>query len=174
MNKLLSIVFGGLLLFLLSACNGQQEQGQMISEDMEDSTMPIDYSTHEEAEQQLHDGGGTRNSPKQEEAQDFTGFQENLPPSQQHLKGFYNEEAQTITEELNARDEIRLAQVYVTDERIIVSLTLNQEYDDHAASIADSVYKQVESHAKDKEVLVYTGDIYWNQMRDRDAREPAR
>ncbi|QTM99941.1 hypothetical protein ERJ70_11960 [Sediminibacillus dalangtanensis] len=172
MNKLLLFVFGCLLFLLAAGCSDQQEEGQMIREDMEDSTMPIDYSTHDEAERNLDDGEN-RNG-QQEEGQDFTGYQENLPPGQQRLEGFYNEQSQTISEDLNQLDEITLAQVYVTEDRVIVSLTLNQEYDDKAASIADKVYSKVERQAEGKEVLVYTGDIYWNQMRDRDAREPAR
>ncbi|SDM99088.1 YhcN/YlaJ family sporulation lipoprotein [Sediminibacillus halophilus] len=172
MNKLLLFVFGCLLFLLAAGCSDQQEEGQMISEDMEDSTMPIDYSTHDEAESKLDDG--KNQNGQEEKAQDITGYQENLPPGQQHLEGFYNEQSQSISEDLNKLDEIKLAQVYVSDDRIIVSLTLNQEYDDKAASIADKVYSEVERQAEGKEVLVYNGDIYWNQMRDRDAREPAR
>ncbi len=172
MNKFLLFAFGCVILIVAAGCADQQEEGQMISEDMEDSTMPIDYSTHDEAERKLDDEGNRNGG--QEEAQDYTGYQENLPPGQRHLGGFYNELSQSITEDLNRLDEIKLAQVYVTDQRVIVSLTLNQEYDDNAASIADKVYSKVERQAEGKEVLVYTGDIYWNQMRDRDAKEPVR
>ncbi|SDK40440.1 YhcN/YlaJ family sporulation lipoprotein [Sediminibacillus albus] len=168
MKKKLMLLFSTIMFVMATACSRVQEEGQVIDEGMEDSTMPIEYSTHEEAERRLEDHS---KDGRQERGQNLNGHQENLPPGQAYNKGFYNEEAIGISEELNQWDEIRLSQVYASGDRVIVSLWLNQEFDDHAATISDRVYARVQELTQDKEVLVYTGDIYWNQMRDRDAKE---
>ncbi|WP_077621378.1 YhcN/YlaJ family sporulation lipoprotein [Sediminibacillus massiliensis] len=160
--------------FILAGCMQNESDNRMIEEGMEDSTMPINYGTKQEAENSLgNEEKGDRF--EQEQAQHLHDFQEdmeaphNKPDS--YNKEFYNEEASKISSELNKWDEIKISQVYVSDERIIVALLLNQEFDEHSPKIAERVESHVKEVSPGKEVLVYTGDIYWNQMRDNDGRD---
>lgn len=139
------------------------------NENMENLTQPIAYETKNQANQRFQKNLSSeqkKNSPNEE---DLSTPPEGLKKNS-YTDGFYNKESKAVAEQLNKMEEIKMTQAFVTDEKIIVSVMINQEYDENVKNISDEVYRQVESISPNKKVIVYTDDIHWNRLRNLDAR----
>jgi len=83
---------------------------------------------------------------------------------------YTNEETDKISEHLMRLREINVAQVAETDTKVIVAVMLNNHADQH---IANWIEEEASQFVNDKEIVVYTDDVYWYQHRNLDAKSRA-
>ncbi|WP_226037023.1 YhcN/YlaJ family sporulation lipoprotein [Aquibacillus saliphilus] len=169
-----------LLLFcFIVGCNNQNEEALDRDKSIDDNYHPLAYNTKSEEEKRIreHHNAKDNQGKNQEniEEQYLNGFQKDMNnprgTEDSYTKSFYNQDSETISKEINELDEVRLTQTIVTDEQIIISAMLKQEYYDvNLESIAEKIRSKAEQTIPNKKVVVYTDAIYWNKMRDLNSR----
>ncbi|WP_373892921.1 YhcN/YlaJ family sporulation lipoprotein [Virgibacillus natechei] len=150
---------------LLVACTNTGTDDTQDSN--ENSTQPIHYETEGEQKDRLNtrdqtigeQGGYPQSDQDGANASDYRGG---------YSDEFTNEESEKLSRQLKDRKDIVQAQVTSTDDRVIVAVILKEKFTDH--DIKDSIESEVRGAIPDKEVVVYTDEAYWEQMKDMDAR----
>lgn len=158
-TKIVSI---SVLCYLLIGCTDNEESTQ---NNLDDAAQPINYETKKEQSDRL----GVRKKN--------TGEQGGYPQSEQTEMNngdergkkdlFTNEESISISNHLKEWREVIQAQVALTEDRVVVGVTLNPSA---PPNMQDIIKKEVQKIKPDKKVFVYTDDIYWDRMRNKDAR----
>lgn len=84
---------------------------------------------------------------------------------------FTTDEAVAISDRLRGKSVINQAQVASTGDRIIIGVMLTKYAKRHAddQQIIREIETEVQSMAPGKEIIVYTDDDRWNQMKDLNA-----
>lgn len=86
---------------------------------------------------------------------------------------FTNEESLFITKELEKQKDIIQAQVASSEDRIVVAVMLREHVDhDMPQKIEEDVKELVPG--TNKQIIVYTDDVQWNQMKNLDTRLKAK
>ncbi|WP_404453222.1 YhcN/YlaJ family sporulation lipoprotein [Virgibacillus necropolis] len=80
---------------------------------------------------------------------------------------FTNEQSKAISDHLRKQRDIKLAQVAVTDEKVVVAVMLD-EHNNH--EISDDIEKEVRKFEPNKTIVVYTDDNHWDRMSNLKAR----
>ncbi|MCT2537978.1 YhcN/YlaJ family sporulation lipoprotein [Aquibacillus koreensis] len=178
MKKLIIyLVIGLLCSTVLVGClvkEGAQNDNIGGNDDLQDD-YPIAYNTQQEEAER--NGTNVNNPPERNREHYLEGFTTGLKkPDNQNTKyteQFYNEESQKVSEAVNKIEAVSITQVFSTEDQIFVSPLLEQtEYKDQddVDRIVEQVRKQVRQIVPDKEIVIYTDDIYWNEMRNINAR----
>ncbi|WP_407269578.1 YhcN/YlaJ family sporulation lipoprotein [Radiobacillus sp. PE A8.2] len=161
-------------LFVLVACQNDNEQAD-IDQTAEYQQEPIGFQS--ESDMHLQQVRQQQNDNDQLQEEYLEGYQDDLrrPDSQandSYSKSFYNETSQQIAEFVNQMNEVKLTQAFLREDSVIVAVMLDQRYyDEDIAPIINEIEKRVGLIVTDKEVIIQTDAIYWNQMRDLDAKE---
>lgn len=161
-----------LMCFLFAGCLGNEgaHNGKPGSVDETNDNNPIAYNTkQEEAERR---GITNTNSEEPRDPKHYLeGFQTDL--GEQNTQNttysdyFYSEDSKKVSEAVNELDEVNISQVMVTEEHVVVSVMLNRyEYSANMEEITEKIVNRAEQVIPNKEVIVYTDDIYWKKMRD--------
>ncbi|TFJ94001.1 YhcN/YlaJ family sporulation lipoprotein [Lentibacillus salicampi] len=150
-------------LFLLIGCaqyeSGEQDSGQNMN------SQPIHYESEKEHNERLgaedqgidEDGGYPQSEQKELNNGDRNGQSDK----------FTNEMSLNISNHLKQRNDVRQVQVAVSEERVVVGIMLS----DHAPpDMRERVEQEVQEMVPNKEVYVYTDEIFWDRMRNKDAR----
>lgn len=119
-----------------------------------DYTQPINYETNEEQDE--HEG-----YPQS----DQTGMNDGDETGQSDF--YTNEETVSIAHKLSKQKEVVQAQVALTEHKVVVGVMLN---DNAPPDMQETIKKQVQDMKPDKKVHVYTDDIYWDRMRNKDSK----
>ncbi|MFZ3576420.1 YhcN/YlaJ family sporulation lipoprotein [Virgibacillus sp. DJP39] len=82
---------------------------------------------------------------------------------------YTNEKSQEIVKYLMDRHGIKVAQVAITDEKIIVAVMFDDRTGTNDA-IADVIEKEVRKFDASKQIVVYTDQSNWEQVKDLKAR----
>jgi hypothetical protein len=163
-----------LLLFFITACTnaGDEETGMDTNDN--DAPEPIHYETEREQKDRLNvreQSIGERGGYPQTE-------QENI--SDADFEGGYtdmytNDRTEELADYLKRKQEIVQAQVAETDDRIVISVLLPED-PQHDVDISSSIEEEVRNILPgiDKQIVVYTDDVYWDRMKNLDARWKAR
>ncbi|QKY69569.1 YhcN/YlaJ family sporulation lipoprotein [Lentibacillus sp. CBA3610] len=125
------------------------------------NSQPIKYETQEEQDERL----GTE-SDEQKTYPDNKYKDINEGDSGKNTDKFTNEMSLSISNHLKQRHDVRQAQVAVTDEKVVVGVMLT---DQAPPDMRDLVEEEVQQLVPNKDVYVYTDDIYWDRMRNKDA-----
>ncbi|SFA69089.1 Sporulation lipoprotein YhcN/YlaJ (Spore_YhcN_YlaJ) [Lentibacillus halodurans] len=152
-----------IFLFALVGC-AEYKTGEQNTEDNMNS-QPINYETEEE-ENERH--GAENNNTNGQEG--YRGnAQEKLNEGDENAQNdlFTNEMSQSISSHLKQHNDVRQAQVAVSEERVVVGVMLS---DNAPPDMRELVEQEVQEMVTSKEVYVYTDDIYWDRMRNKDAR----
>lgn len=158
-------LIGLVSVFFITACgNDNAEQGNKPNQD--NQFQPIHYETPDDDKQErmgdkektIGEKGGYPQSDQKEvnRGDDNTNGANESPYS--------NEKTRLISKYLAERKEIVQAQVSETDDRIIVAvITKDQNKNLNLTPLIEKEVRQVEP---DKEIVVYTDNIYWHRMRN--------
>ncbi|ALX48193.1 YhcN/YlaJ family sporulation lipoprotein [Lentibacillus amyloliquefaciens] len=153
-----------LILFVFIGC-AQYETGEEGSSREDSNSQLINYETEQEQNERLGkntDNPGMNNDYPENNQGEINKGDEN---AQSDL--FTNEMSQSISTQLKQRNDIRQAQVAVTDERVVVGVMLT---DQAPPDMREVVEQEVKEMVPNKEVHVYTDDIYWDRMRNKDSQ----
>ncbi|SFD57780.1 Sporulation lipoprotein YhcN/YlaJ (Spore_YhcN_YlaJ) [Lentibacillus persicus] len=161
MQKTMWII--SLMLIVLVGC-AQYDSGEEEGSNENLNSQPINYETKKERNERL--GKDTDNSKENSELYDDDLAEINEGDEDAKTDIFTNEMSQSISKQLKQRKDIRQAQVVVTDERVVVGVMLTAQA---PPDMREVVEQEVSEVVSDKEVYVYTDDIYWDRMRNKDA-----
>ncbi|SHF65838.1 YhcN/YlaJ family sporulation lipoprotein [Ornithinibacillus halophilus] len=159
MQRLLFII-GSLV--LLSACNTTDDASPERNGQDHNNIQPIRYETEDDREQK--DIGQRGGYPQSE----LNGLHDD-GVNEKTRDQFFTEEAQEISDHLHQRKDIKQAQVAITDDRVVVAVTLNEYLEHH--EISRDIEKDVRKFVDDKAIVVYTDDYYWKRMKNLNARQ---
>src|SRR5699024_3917305 len=151
------------LSILLFGC-AQYETGEEGSQENMNS-QPINYETEQEQDERLEreeQGIDEQGGYLQSEQKELNDGDEN---AQSDL--FTNEMSMSISKHLKERKDVRQAQVAVSEERVVVGVMLT---DQAPPDMRERVEQEVQEMVPTKEIYVYTDDIYWDRMRNKDAQ----
>ena len=166
------IVPCSLLFLFLTACgnNGEEETG------MEDDNVsqPIHFETEQEQKDRLNvreqtigeRGGYPQTQQENVNEQDYEGGYSDI---------YTNDRTEEIAEYLQGKQEIIQAQVAETDDRIVIAVIL-PERTNRDADVSASIEEEVRNilPGTNKQIVVYTDDVYWDRMKNLDGRWKAR
>ncbi|UJL44955.1 YhcN/YlaJ family sporulation lipoprotein [Virgibacillus sp. NKC19-16] len=155
------------LTMLLVACTNTDTNDDTQNSNENSTSQPIHYETEEEQKNRLN----TRDQTIGEQGGYPQSDQDGVNSS--NYSGGYsdeytNEETEKLSRQLKDRKDIVQAQVASTDDRVIAAVILKEKYIDH--DIKGSIESEVSEAMPDKEVIVYTDEAYFDQMKDMDAR----
>lgn len=153
------------LTMLLVGCTNTDDNTENTNENS--STQPIHYETEGEQKDRLNtrdqsigeQGGYPQSDQEGANSSDYRGG---------YSDEFTNEETEKLSKQLKDRKDIVQAQVASTDGRVIVAVILKEKYTDH--DIKGSIESEVSEAIPDKEIVVYTDEVYWDQAKNLDAR----
>ncbi|MEC5422057.1 YhcN/YlaJ family sporulation lipoprotein [Virgibacillus sp. C22-A2] len=159
-----------LLILFVVGCTNADDNTQTNNEDIR--TQPIHYETESEqkARKGLRDktigeqGGYPQSDQEGVNASDYSGGYSDV---------FTNEESEFLANELQAHRDIIQAQVASTEDRIIVAVMLREHSNHDVAETIETEVREVIPET-DKQIIIYTDDIYWDRMKNLDARLEAR
>src|SRR5690625_1979386 len=150
--------------------NGEEEANM----DNDNVTQPIHYETEREQkdrlnvrEQTIGERGGYPQS-KQENIndQDYEGGYSDI---------YTTDRTEEIAEYLQKKQEIVQAQVAETDDRIVIAVMLPERTrcDVDAGRLIEEEVRNI-LPGTNKQIIVYTDDVYWDRMKNLDGRWKAR
>ncbi|GGJ84025.1 hypothetical protein GCM10007063_03140 [Lentibacillus kapialis] len=148
---------------LLFGC-AQYETGQEDSQENMNS-QPIHYENEKEQNERFgkeKQGIDEQGGYQQSEQKELNDGDEN---AQSDL--FTNEMSMSISKQLKERKDVRQAQVAISDEKVVVGVMLT---DQAPPDMRELVEREVQRMVPTKEIYVYTDDIYWDRMRNKDAQ----
>ncbi|SDQ46656.1 Sporulation lipoprotein YhcN/YlaJ (Spore_YhcN_YlaJ) [Virgibacillus subterraneus] len=158
--KILTII--SVIIFALVGC-GTEEGKQDNTENM--NSQPINYETKEEQKERtgnkepnLGEKGGYPQSEQTEMNDGDASGQSDL---------YTNQTSILISKKLKERREVIQAQVAVTDDKAIVGVIISPSSPPNMRKI---LKQEVHEMVPNREVEVYTDDIYWDRMRNKDAK----
>ncbi|MBM7569535.1 YhcN/YlaJ family sporulation lipoprotein [Aquibacillus albus] len=166
------------LTVMLSGCLGQEgsHNGEIGDMDNPDNNNPIAYSTEQEEAQRRGLNPVENEIDSENPEQLLEGYQTKMRNpndgnNASYNQSFYNQESQSIAREINQVEGVKISQVIVTDNHVIVSVMLDQyDYKTNPERIAEAIYNRTTDLVPDKEVNVYTDAVYWNKMKNLNAR----
>ncbi|MFD2046204.1 YhcN/YlaJ family sporulation lipoprotein [Ornithinibacillus salinisoli] len=153
------------MLFLIGCTN--QEEGRHAN-NQENNLQPIHYETPEEQRDRLGQDQsiGEQGGYPQSELEGLNGGETN----ERNMDRYTNERTMEISEHLSEHKYIKQAQVSETDDRIVVAVILNNHSDQTSLGDVDDraqqIEREVQQFVQDKQIVVYTDNIYWNRMRN--------
>ncbi|WP_171038033.1 YhcN/YlaJ family sporulation lipoprotein [Aquibacillus sediminis] len=151
-------------------CNTEENQTQ--PENIEE-TRNMSYHKGSEQSDQPNDDQEYSHAKSRDQALDgyLTGMGDPDKESSRYTEGFYNEDTIKVMEEVNKFDEVDVTQALVSDDTVYISPMLNQkEYSVDTESILSDIHTRIKQMYPDKKVIVESDGIFWNKMRDLDAR----
>lgn len=152
------------LMIVTAGCANTNEEGmQKTSQDKPD-THPISY------ENEGNQKGTTQdNAVRQQERQERINSGQT---DGNNVDIFTTEEAADISHQLRERTDVSQAQVATTKDRVIIGVMLskNAKHFTDDQQIIREIEQEVSSMIPEKEVVVYTDDAHWNQMKDLNAK----
>ncbi|MDC3415648.1 YhcN/YlaJ family sporulation lipoprotein [Aquibacillus salsiterrae] len=178
MNKIVVVAFLPLLLSVsLVGCLAQEGANNGKIGDMDNSTdnSPLAYNTKQEEINRLEANQTNYGRESEDADQLLDGYLTDLnrPESNNSENGFYSEESIKVGNAVNRIEAVKLSQVYSTEDKVFVSVMLDQEeYSTGIEQIKEQIYRTASKIVTDKEVIVWTDDVYWNELKDRQARFP--
>lgn len=141
----------GLLFFvILAACTNTRDNVQNNNQP-KDQTQPINFHS----------------SDKQKTRPDLTNnpYRDDNPA--RYSDAFTNEESIQISKTLEHKHDIMQAQVASTEDRVIVSLILN-DHTDH--EVTGKLQREIQEMVPDKQIIIYTDDPHWERMKNMDTK----
>ncbi|MUK86989.1 hypothetical protein GMD78_01050 [Ornithinibacillus sp. L9] len=156
----------GMSVFVITGC-ATQEEGRHAN-NSENNLQPIHYETPEQ--QREREGQprsiGERGGYPQSELEGLNAGD----TDDRNRDRYTNEKTMEISQYLSELRYIKQAQVSETNDRIVVAAILNNHSDQTSLGDADDRAQQIKQEVKkfgrDKEIVVYTDNIYWNRMRN--------
>ncbi|GAA0442515.1 hypothetical protein GCM10008983_19490 [Lentibacillus halophilus] len=151
-----------LMSFVLIGCGTDDDRQQ--TQDNND-TQPINYETEQERKdrQGVEDENiGERGGYPQTEQKRLNDGDENAQSD-----SFTNEMSMSIADQLKQKRKVKQAQVAVADDRIVVGVMINASA---PPDMRERLEKEVQNMVPEKEVYVYTDDIFWDRMRNKDSK----
>lgn len=156
-----------LLLFTIFtvACGNTNENTQDTEDNL--NTQPMHYETEGEQANRLNkrgqtigEQGGYRQSNQEGvNASDYSGG---------YSDPYTNEETERLATELKNRNDIVQAQVTTLDDRVVVAVKLKEKYVN--PNITESLEIDISEMMPDKEIVLYTDQVYWEQRKNLNAR----
>ncbi|RYG74809.1 hypothetical protein EU245_01100 [Lentibacillus lipolyticus] len=149
--------------FVLIGC-AADDGGQEASQE-NGNTQPINYETEKERKDRQgveNKNIGERGGYPQTEQKELNDGDENA-----RSDSFTNEVSMSIANHLKKKRHIKQAQVAMADDRVVVGIMIN---DSAPPDMRERVEREVQEMVQVKEVYVYTDDIFWDRMRNKDAR----
>lgn len=162
--KIISAVV--VLMIITVGCTNTNEEGMQNNNPGNSDTYPISY----EKKENNRKGNNTRdNAVRQQERQDRINSGQT---NRNNADMFTTEEAEDISHHLRERTDVSQAQVATTADRIIVGVMLSKNAKNYTddQKIIREIEKDVNNIAPGKEVIVYTDDAHWDQMKDLEAK----
>ncbi|WP_010531111.1 YhcN/YlaJ family sporulation lipoprotein [Lentibacillus jeotgali] len=149
--------------FLFIGC-AQYETGEEGSEEHMNSQL-INYETEKEQNERL----GREDQGIDEQGGYLQSEQKELNDGDEDAQSdlFTNEMSMSISKHLKNRKDVRQAQVAVSEDRVVVGVMLT---DQAPSDMRERIEQEVQDMVPTKEIYVYTDDIYWDRMRNKDAR----
>jgi hypothetical protein len=149
-------VFVVLFIFVtLAACSNTKEGMPDGSQQPENNTQPIHYQPGEHRQ--------VRPTPRNHSMDNDPG---------RFSDAFTNEESIRISKALEQRRDIVQAQVASTENRVIVSVMLNKQADNH--NVPEKIREEIQTIIPDKQIVIYTDDTHWERMKDIDTKLKAK
>ncbi|MDC3412447.1 YhcN/YlaJ family sporulation lipoprotein [Aquibacillus sp. 3ASR75-11] len=165
-KKWLFPIFTSLSLFMVG-CNDAEEAQPQQNQQQEDLTEMIRYDQQQVADDDQEKA--TKKDDDYERGGDLDGYLKDIdkPDGQDYEDRFYNEESAAVIREINKLEEVKLTQAFVTDEKVIVAVMLHQEGN---LDVEDEIKSIVEKIVPNREIEVFTEDVYWNKIRNLNSR----
>lgn len=160
LNRIFSLIM--MLSVVLVACNANTSEQNAEDDQQGNNVQPIRYNTDERGNNLDYGQQGGYPQSELDELHD-DGVSERTKDK------YVTEEGMKVSEHLQERKDIKQAQVAVTEDRVVVAVTLNEYLEHH--EIAEDIRKDVKQFIPDKTVVVYTDDYYWKRMRNLNARD---
>ncbi len=151
------------IIFALVGCGTEEEGAQDNPENM--NSQPINYETKEEQkertgtkEQNIGEQGGYPQSEQTEMNDGDANAQSDK---------YTNQTSISIAKKLKERKEVIQAQVAVSNNKVIVGVIISPS---SPPNMREILKQEVHEMIPNREVEVYTDDIYWDRMRNKDSR----
>lgn len=165
---LLKLKYTGLLFAVLLASGCSNDNNNEASKNNnQPQTDTINYETESEQNERL----GLREQSIGEQGGYPQTDQDNLNRGDNttgnNTDVFTNEQSKKIADLLMKRQDIKAAQVAVTDEKIVIGVMLN-DHSDH--DITKGIKEDVRKYEPNKTIVVYTDDINWDRKNNLRAR----
>lgn len=164
---LLKLRYSGLLFTVLLASGCANDENSEARNNDGPKTQTINYETQGEQNARL----GLRDQTIGEKGGYPQTDQDDLNRGDNTTSGnmdiFTNEQSKEIANHLMKHQDIKAAQVAVTDEKIVVGVMLN-DHGNH--NITTDIKKEVRKLEPNKTIVVYTDDNNWDRMSNLKAR----
>ena len=156
---------GLLLIVLLSAGCSNDENNEASNNDVQPQTINYETKNEQNARLGIQDQTiGERGGYPQTDQDDINRGDSAL---RDNADIFTNEQSKKIANRLMKRQDIKAAQVAITDDKIVIGLMLN-DHGDH--NITKGIKEDVRKFDQEKTIIVYTDDIHWDRMSNLKAR----
>lgn len=163
----MKLSYVGLLLATLTVVGCTNEGNNEAGNDNQTETQPIHYETKNERDERLD----LRDKTIGEKGGYPQSEQKNLNSGDgktgNNTDEFTNKQSKVISDHLKEKRNIKLAQVAITNDKIIVAVMLN-EHNDH--EISTDIKNEVRKFEPNKTIVVYTDDKHWDRMNNLKAR----
>lgn len=158
---LLKLRYTGLIFVALLAGGCSNDNGQDEASKNNNQPQTINYETQEEQNQRLdlRDQTIGEKGGYPQTDQDDLNRGDNQTGNNTDI--FTNEQSKKIANRLMKRQDIKAAQVAITDDKIVVGVMLN-DHSNH--NITTGIKKDVRKFEPDKTIVVYTDDNNWDRM----------
>ncbi|WP_164668493.1 YhcN/YlaJ family sporulation lipoprotein [Virgibacillus doumboii] len=147
-----------IVVILLVGCTNNNDEA--FREDLDDFPEPTKY----DADNPKNDPFGVGKEGEYPQS-DQTEMNDGDESGQSDL--FTNEESVAIANHLTKKKEVIQSQVALTDNKVVVGVMLNESA---PADMRERIKKEVQEMKPNKKVNVYTDDIYWDRMRNKDSK----
>ncbi|MFD1362937.1 YhcN/YlaJ family sporulation lipoprotein [Lentibacillus salinarum] len=152
-----------ILTILLVGCMQDDAGDDPGQENM--NSQPIKYETEQEQNERRETDNNQNDEQNTYPENDYQNVNEGDDQAQSDK--FTNEVSQSISNHLKQRRDVRQAQVAVSEDKVIVGVMLT---DQAPPDMRERVEQEVQEMVPTKDVHVYTDDIYWDRMRNKDAQ----
>ncbi|WP_284139709.1 MULTISPECIES: YhcN/YlaJ family sporulation lipoprotein [unclassified Virgibacillus] len=164
MLKLQSMIWMTLVITVLVACDGDTSVKKTKENDSE--AAPIHYETEQEQQERL----GSHQSDKHE--RDAYPQQEEKSLNGGDRTGSYTDKYTTedgvrVADHLMNMKEVKVAQVAITKDKVIVAVRLAEGVD---PTIQKNIEREVSKFISDKPIVIYTDDNHWDRIRNMNSR----
>jgi len=147
-------------------CTNENSDGKRETTQENSNTHPINYEPKKEQQDRLED---RVNPPSKQKHQQNQKRYHADQSGNDNMDIFTTKESAEIADHLTKRNDVIQAQVATTEDRVIVGVMLNkhdkQQTDKDQKKIAE-IEKSVQKLEPHKEIIVYTDDAHWNQLKD--------
>ena len=156
------------MLFTIGCTNMNTDEKNETGSNNE-TTHPINYETKEQEQNRL--GVNKQNTNENDYYKGDNPERINSGKDGNHNTDiFTTDEAKKISEQLSKRKDIKQTQVATTEKSVIVGIMLNEQSKQiDNQNIVNDIEKEVSKLSPNKEIVVYTDNIHWNQMKNLDS-----